>query len=103
MARNKRICKVCKRQIKRGEHWRMVESSLWERLIHGAIWGLNHHEPQHWNCQHPTQPSPHDLARLRLEQTPSLPNPGMDEDEIGYDASDAATESEQAEAEFSNV
>jgi len=38
-----------------------------------------------------------------LEQTPSLPNPGMDEDEIGYDASDAATESEQAEAEFSNV
>jgi hypothetical protein len=98
MARNKRICKACHRQIKRGEHWRMVPSLTW-----AGIFGISPRKPQHWNCQHPTQPSPHDLARLRLEQTPSLPNPGMDEDEIGYDASDAATESEQAEAEFSNV
>jgi hypothetical protein len=57
MARKHRICNACGKQIKRGEHWRMVEADgLIAWLLH-RIYITEH--PQHWNCLHPTQPSPH--------------------------------------------
>lgn len=67
MARHKRICKTCHQQIKRGEHWRMVPSSTWAR-----IFGISPQKPQHRNCDHPTQPSPHMFVGVekRLPETP---------------------------------
>ena len=34
----------------------MVKITAWESIRN--MWPLNQEKPQHWNCLHPTQPSP---------------------------------------------
>ena len=59
MAKNKRICNGCKKQIKRGDRWRMVATTFFERLGHWLLWHkpLIRKSPQHWDCERPTAES----------------------------------------------
>ena len=69
MARKHRICNACGKQIKRGEHWREVNTTPWNRFVVRLFTGRKHplKVPQHWNCLHPTRPSPHTFVGVEKQ------------------------------------
>ena len=66
MAKNHRVCKSCGKPIARNHHWWLVETTVFER-IYGRVFGkpFEHHEPQHWNCEHPNQHEPTFRGKVR--------------------------------------